>query len=69
MSDTVEQNASEKAQQETLAFVALTSDQTAQIKGDLGIEVSSLLVERLGRTQAREIDPGLVSITRLTWCW
>ena len=60
---------SEKAQLETLAFVPLTGDQTEQIKNDLGIEVSFLLVQRVGRTLAREIDPGLISLTRLTWCW
>jgi hypothetical protein len=60
---------SEKSQLETLAFVPLTDEQTGQIRQDLGIEVSFLLVQRVGRTLAREIDPGLISLTRLTWCW
>jgi hypothetical protein len=61
--------ASEKSQLETLAFIPLTDDQTAQIKNDVGIEVAFLLVQRVGRTLARDIDPGLISLTRLTWCW
>jgi hypothetical protein len=69
MADSVEENAVDKAQHETLAFIPLTGDQTAQIQSDLGLEVSFLLVERVGRTAARAIDPGLVSLTRLTWCW
>jgi hypothetical protein len=60
---------SERSQLETLAFVPLTDDQSAQIKNDLGIDVSHLLVQRVGRTLARELDPGLISLTRLTWCW
>lgn len=69
MPDAAEQAASEKAQLETVAFVPLSDEQTAQIKSDLGIEVSFLLVERAGRQLARDIDPGLISLTRLTWCW
>jgi hypothetical protein len=60
---------SEKAQLETLAFVPLTNEQTEQVKNDIGLEVTFLLVQRVGRTLAREIDPGCVSLTRLTWCW
>ena len=60
---------SEKSQLETLAFVPLTGEQSAQIKDELNLEVSFLLVQRVGRTLARNIDPGLVSVTRLTWCW
>jgi hypothetical protein len=60
---------SDKAQLETLAFIPLTDDQTAQIKSSTGHEISYLLVQRVGRTLAREIDPGIVSVTRLTWCW
>jgi hypothetical protein len=69
MADKAQASASDKAQHETLAFVPLTADQTAQIKSDLGLEVQFLLVERVGRTLARDIDPSLVSLTRLTWCW
>jgi len=64
-----ESNPSDKAQLETLAFIPLTEDQTAQIKSSTGHEISYLLVQRVGRTLAREIDPGIVSLTRLTWCW
>jgi len=60
---------SDKAQLETLAFIPLTDEQTAQVKSDLGLEVSFLLVQRVGRTLARDIDPGFISLTRLTWCW
>jgi hypothetical protein len=60
---------SERSQLETLAFIPLTDDQSAQIKGDLGVDVSYLLVQRVGRTLARDLDPGLISLTRLTWCW
>ena len=69
MADNSEQAASEKSQLETLAHIPLTKEQTAQVKNDLGIEVSFLLVQRVGRTLAREVDPGIVSVTRLTWCW
>jgi hypothetical protein len=60
---------SEKAQLETLAFVPLTSEQTEQIRNDLGIEIGYLQVQRASRTLARDIEPGLISVTRLTWCW
>lgn len=60
---------SEKAQLETLAFLPLTTEQTEQIRNDLGIEVAYLQVQRASRTLARDIDPGLISVTRLTWCW
>jgi len=63
------QDYSEKSQLETLAFVPLTEEQSAQIKDELNLEVGFLLVQRVGRTLARNIDPGLVSLTRLTWCW
>lgn len=69
MADNSEQAASEKSQLETLAYIPLTKEQTAQVKNDLGIEVSTLLVQRVGRTLAREVDPGIVSVTRLTWSW
>jgi hypothetical protein len=68
-SSKTDQAASDSAQHETLAFVPLTDDQTAQIKNDLGLDIQFLLVERLGRAGAREFDPGVVSLTRLTWCW
>jgi hypothetical protein len=60
---------SEKAQLETLAHVPLTAEQTEKIRQDLGIEVGFLLAQRASRTAAREIDPGLIAVTRLTWCW
>jgi hypothetical protein len=69
MADNNEQAASEKSQLETLAHIPLTEEQTAQIKQDIGIEVAFLLVQRVGRTLARELDPGIISVTRLTWCW
>lgn len=69
MANQEETSISEKAQLETLAFIPLTSEQTGQIRKDLGIEVAYLQVQRASRTLARDIDPGLISVTRLTWCW
>jgi hypothetical protein len=69
MADQEETNISEKAQLETLAFLPLTSEQTEQIRKDLGIEVAYLQVQRASRTLARDVDPGLIAVTRLTWCW
>jgi hypothetical protein len=69
MANQEETSISEKAQLETLAFIPLTSEQTEQIRKDLGIEVGYLQVQRASRTLARDIDPGLISVTRLTWCW
>jgi hypothetical protein len=59
----------DKGQRVTLAHLPLTPEQTARIKEDTGIEVTRLLVERVSRSLARDIDPGCVSIVRLTWCW
>jgi hypothetical protein len=59
----------DKSQLTTLAHVLLTPDQTAQVQADTGVEVTRLLVQRVSRSLARDIDPGVVSILRLTWCW
>jgi len=53
----------------TLIALPLNEDQTAQIKRDTGISVTWVLVQRLGGTLVRNIDPGTVSLTRLTWSW
>jgi hypothetical protein len=59
----------DKAQLATLAHIPLTPEQTARVKEELGIEVTRLLVQRHSRSAARDIDPGFVSVVRLTWCW
>jgi hypothetical protein len=63
------ENTLDKAQLATLAHVLLTPEQTARIKDDIGIEVTRLLIQRVSRSLARDIDPGYVSVVRLTWCW
>jgi hypothetical protein len=64
-----DQDPLDKAQLATLAHIVLTPEQTARIKDDIGIEVTRLLVQRESRSLARDIDPGYVSVVRLTWCW
>ena len=64
-----EKTLSGKIDAETLCAIPLTKEQTAQLNGDLGVDVSWLLVQRLTGSPARDIDPSYVSLLRVTWCW
>lgn len=58
-----------KAQIEIVAEVPLTKEQTDKIKADIGVEVSTLIIQHISRAAARAENAGNVSVLRLTWCW
>jgi hypothetical protein len=53
----------------TVSGVELNEEQKTAIKDASGVDIDWILFTQSAQSVARELDPGALSITRLTYCW
>jgi len=49
--------------------VELNEEQKAAVKDASGVDIDWILFTQSAQSVARELDPGALSVTRLTYCW